>query len=224
MRSLRNIVLLMTILMFTAPIVVSGIAPEGDVLASHTISLEKRYEDPSTNAVFKDNILLALAYMNNEVKQNVRKSNYFEFVLLQGQTFAFHDAVLPFYQGKVIKTTNAHFNSIEGFKSDGYLIGDGVCHLASLLYWVAKDAGLEANAPTNHDFANIPEVPREYGVSIFAQKGVPGAMQNLYITNNRNHPVIFKFNFDGHNLKITAEERTNRFAKKPFSLKRVFQY
>ncbi len=200
--------------MFTAPIVVSGIAPDGHVLAAHTISLEKRYEDPSINAVFKDNILLTLAYMSNNVKkneaidwQNVRKANYFEFVLPQGQTFAFHDEILLPYKVKVIKTTNAHFNLSEGFKSDGYLTGDGVCHLASLLYWVARDAGLETSAPTNHDFANIPEVPREYGVSIFAQKGVPGAMQNLYVTNNRNNSIIFKFDFDGHSLKITTEEK-----------------
>lgn len=207
----------MVILIFVANGVVSGTAPEGSVLASHSFSLEQRYDDPTVNAVFKDNILLTLAYMNNGVKQegtidwqDVRKPNHFEFVLPQGKTFAFHDEVPSSYEGKVTKTTNAHFNSFEGFESDGYLIGDGVCHLASLMYWAAKDAGLDASAPTNHDFANIPEVSREYGVSIFAQKGASGEMQNLYITNNRANSIVFKFDFDGTNLKITVEEVMNK--------------
>lgn len=212
MRMLRNITLSIAIFVATVPVTVSDV-PKERILANRSISLEKRYEDSYINEVFKDNILLTLAYLNNEVKQsgtidwhNVKKPNYFEFVLPQGQTFAFHDETLSSYEGKVIKTTNAHFNSYEGFRSSGYLIGDGVCHLASLLYWAAKDAGLETSAPTNHDFAKIPEVPREYGVSIFVQKGVHGSTQNLYVTNNRNKPVKFIFDFDGHDLKITVKE------------------
>ncbi len=191
--------------------------PKEHLLATHTMSLDKRYVDPFVNSVFSDNILLTLAYLGNQARQNepvnwqkTRQFSHFEFALSQGQTFAFHDTELPLYQGKIATTTHAHFNSQEGFESDGYLVGDGVCHLASLLYWTAKDAGLETSAPTNHDFANIPEVPREYGVSIFARQGVPGAMQNLYITNNQNKPIIFKFDFDGHNLKITAEDELNK--------------
>ena len=102
-------------------------------------------------------------------------------------------------------TTNAHFNYQDGFKSDGYLTGDGVCHLASLMYWAAKDAGLTAYAPTSHDFAIINGVPREYGVSIYS---VPddfdtSARQNLYIQNNLNFPVAFIFNYDGFD-KLTV--------------------
>lgn len=59
----------------------------------------------------------------------------------------------------------------EGLISDGYLTGDCVCHLASLIYWAARDAGLTALAPTNHDFTTIPEVPKEYGVSIYFTPG-----------------------------------------------------
>jgi len=72
----------------------------------------------------------------------------YEVVLKPGEVFAFHEDVLPQFNHKVIKTTHTHFNSQEGFKSDGYLIGDGVCHLASLINWAAKDAGLKVTAPT----------------------------------------------------------------------------
>jgi vancomycin resistance protein YoaR len=99
---------------------------------------------------------------------------------------------------------NAHFNYDDGFKSDGYLTGDGVCHLASIIYWAAKDAGLAALAPTNHNFATIPEVPKEYGVAIYY---IPGshdtnAKQNLYITNTFDKPVQFAFAYDGTSLTV----------------------
>ena len=121
-----------------------------------------------------------------------------------GQEFVFHDQILPEYKGSVVRTTNAHFNYQDGFKSDGYLTGDGVCHLASLIYWTAKDAGLEAYAPTDHDFAEIPGVPKEYGVSIYDLPGAfeTSARQNLYITNNLDKPVSFIFNYDGSNLTV----------------------
>jgi len=102
-------------------------------------------------------------------------------------------------------TTNAHFNHQEGFKSDGYLMGNGVCHLASLIYWAAKEAGLEAYAPTNHDFALIPEISKEYGVSIYSTPGksLTSEKQNLYITNNYDHPVIFEFVYNGKNIRLS---------------------
>jgi vancomycin resistance protein YoaR len=106
--------------------------------------------------------------------------------------------VLPQFTGKVTQTMNAHFMWDEGFKSDGWLTGDGVCHLASLIYRAAKDAGLETLAPTNHNFADIPEVPKEYGVSIFARN----PQQNLYITNTFDKPVQFAFTYDGTNLTV----------------------
>lgn len=75
---------------------------------------------------------------------------------------------------------------------------------ASLLYWAAKDAGLAALAPTNHDFASIPEVPKEYGVSIYFTPGAhdANAKQNLYITNTFDKPVHFTFAYDGTSLSV----------------------
>ncbi|QQG40847.1 MAG: VanW family protein [Candidatus Levyibacteriota bacterium] len=179
------------------------------VLAKRTMSLENRYPDAWVNKVFKDNILLTIAYMKNEAKPGLideKKPFSYEFTLKPREMFAFHDDVLTEYKGKVAKTSNAHFNYQEGFKSDGYLFGDGVCHLASLMYWAAKEAKLEAVAPTNHDFREIPDVPREYGVSIYNAPGETGAnsKQNLYIKNNQNKSVVFRFAYNEDALKLTV--------------------
>lgn len=197
--------------------------PKDTVLASHAISLEKRYSNKFVNDVFKDNILLNIAYLEQKVKKptdinwnDIEKPFRYQFTLKPNETFAFHEDELPIYQEKVVKTTNAHFNSQEGFKSDGYLVGDGVCHLASIIYWVAKDADLNALAPTNHDFAQIPEVPREFGVSIYnnPNQTSSNAMQNLYITNNKELPVVFIFDYDGEKLQVTVSAVGKNFAQK----------
>ncbi len=174
-------------------------------LALHQFSLDNRYDNSYVNDVFKKNILLTIRYATAD-KINIEKPFITQLVLKPGDTFAFHDDVLPQYEGKVNKTTNAHFNAREGFISDGYLVGDGVCHLASLLYWVAKDAGLNVLAPTRHDFAPVPEVPREYGVSIYnyPKKSTANQLQNLYISNTKNKTVAFLFNYDGQMLTIKA--------------------
>ncbi len=181
-----------------------------NILSSREMSLEKRYYP-----VQKENILLNMAYMDGRVTKKedinwdlINKPFTYAFVLEPGKTFAFHDDVLDQYKDSLIKTTQAHFNSQEGFKSSGYLFGDGVCHLASLIYWVAKDAGLEVNAPTNHDFMAIPEISKEYGVSIYNNPFSKGsnAWQNLYITNNKEKAITFKFDYDGTNLKVSAVE------------------
>ncbi len=167
------------------------------MLSSHEISLENRYPVKSVNEVFKYNILHTLDLMGES-----------GFILKPDETFAFHDDVLPKYKDKVVKTTNAHFNGQEGFKTDGYLFGDGVCHLASLIYWVAKDAGLDSYAPVNHDFMPIPEIAREYGVSIYSNPYSKGAnsKQNLYITNNKEKAVTFKFEYKDDKLKLEITE------------------
>lgn len=185
-------------------------------LASHTMSLNNRYGNEFVNTVFKDNILLTMEYMEGKVKSGdkidwgeVEKPLHYEFTLNPGQKFAFHDVTTPDYTDAVV-TTNAHYSSAEGFKSDGYLVGDGVCHLASIIYWSAKDAGLEANAPTNHDFAVINEVPKEYGVSIYTMpQAHQGANNNLYITNNKEKPVHFVFDYkdDGSFTVAVTEDR-----------------
>ncbi len=192
----------------------SAVVKPQDILASHQFSLEDRYQVASVNNVFKENILLSLAYLRGISKttpvdwSEVNKPFHFELTLKPGQVFAFHDSVLPQYKGKEGYTTHAHFDYQEGFLSDGYLYGDGVCHLASLIYWVAKDAGLDTNAPTNHDFAVIPDVPKEYGVAIYYAPGEEStsANENLYITNNKDKEISFVFDFDGNDLKVTSEE------------------
>ena len=192
-----------------------NIASTGVHLSTKEISLENRNSVKYINDVFKDNILLNIAYMREDkidaqkVKwDEISQSFTFNFTLPSGKAFAFHEDVLPEYKDKVALTTNAHFNFVEGFKSDGYLFGDGVCHLASLMYWAAKDGGLDAYAPTNHNFMNIPEVPKEFGVSIYSIPGQKSAnaIQNLYITNNREKPIVFEFDYNKGKLRLTIYE------------------
>lgn len=169
----------------------------GQVLSSFDMSLANRQPVAYVNDVFRYNILRTLDLMGT-----------YRFTLQPGETFAFHEGVLPKYQGKVTQTTKAHFNFSDGFKSDGYLMGDGVCHLASLMNMVAQKAGLLVEVPANHNFAVIPDIPREYGVSIYYYPGRPqaNARQNLYITNNKNFPVQFKFEYISDKLKLEILE------------------
>ncbi len=175
------------------------------VLAGHSISMDERYNTTSVNKVFKDNILLSVHYLANDptVKgapdwREIEKPYNYEFSLSPGEEFAFHGHTLPQYSKNVVKTMNSSFYWNEGYKSDGYLVGDGVCHIASLIYWAAKDAGLTAFAPSNHNFAKINGIPKEYGVAIKA----PNPMGNLYIVNNKDTTVRFVFDFDGENLEV----------------------
>ncbi|MFA6532911.1 MAG: VanW family protein [Patescibacteria group bacterium] len=165
-------------------------------LSNVSYSLSNRYSNTFVNDVFSDNILLTIAYLGGKVKKGdtisweaVEADWEVKFALKPGETFAFHDAVLEKYKGKVVLTTNAHFNSYEGFKSDGWLIGDGVCHLASFMYVAAKEAGLDVEAPTSHDFAVIPNIEKKDGVSIYSEN----TLQNLYITNNKSEKISFSF-------------------------------
>lgn len=195
----------------------SNVQPNITPLASKEMSLEKRSFDPYVNEVFKDNILLSLAYMDGRLKnkediswKEIRKPFSYHFILEPNKTFAFHKDVLPKFLDSVALTTNAHFDFSEGFKSDGYLFGDGVCHLASFMYWVAKEGGLVAYAPTNHSFAEIPEIPGQFGVSIYSmpENPVANAKQNLYITNNKTEPIVFEFQYDGKILKLTIGKKS----------------
>jgi hypothetical protein len=183
--------------------------PATQVLATKQYSLADRYSNTFVNDVFADNIMLTLSYMAKQTTEGksvdwgkVTGPFTYKMVLNPGQTFAFHDQVLPEYTGKVDMTTNAHFDSYDGFKSDGWLVADGVCHLASFMNVVAKDAGLKVEAPTRHDFAKIPEVDPKDGVSIFSTSSA----QNLYITNTKSKPIAFVFKHEGSDLKISVEE------------------
>lgn len=189
--------------------------PTFRALSSHNMSLDTRYSNEYVNNVFKDNILLSMAYLRGAKALGgpldwnaVEKPFAYTFTLQPGQSFAFHDDAIASYKSSVVKTTEAHFNTTEGFKSDGFLVGDGVCHLASLIYWSAKDAKLDTLAPTNHDFAHIPEIPREYGVAIYndPMNKAANEQQNLYVKNNHIVPVAFTFTYNGHNLTVAISE------------------
>ena len=86
--------------------------------------------------------------------------------------------------------------------TDGYMGTESVIWLPYSLGCTGRGTGI--NSLASHDFARIPEISREYGVSI---KYMPGetansARQNLYITNNQDVPVTFVFEYDGTNLKV----------------------
>jgi hypothetical protein len=202
------------VIAFTNPIPFNGTGAPAVVLSSRSMSLDNRYGNSFVNDVFKDNILLTMSYMNGTVKaksdinwENIEKPFDYEFTLSKGEEFAFHDQTLPNYSKNIVKMTNAHFDYADGFKSDGYLTGDGVCHLASLIYWAARDANLDTYAPTNHNFATIPDVPKEYGVAIYENRSAKeGASSNLYIINNKEKPVRFVFNYKNDSLTVSVVE------------------
>ncbi len=174
------------------------------VLVQNSLSLTNRQPNPTVNEVFADNIILNLRYASDPnfkrpaSKQDwvkVREPFEVSFKLASGEVFAFQQDAMPEFKENVVKTTNAKFNYEQGFRSSGYLMGDGVCHLASFINMTAKQAGLEIIAPINHNFAVIPDIPREYGTSIFYSPGntAGNARQNLYITNNFDEEITFTF-------------------------------
>lgn len=193
--------------------VVTAYSSNEHLTAEHTMSLDKRYANSFVNEVFKDNILLTLSYLSGKVTDSknidwneVHKPFTYEVVLNPGEVFAFHGDVLPEYRDKIIKTTGANFGAGQGFRSSGYLYGDGVCHLASLINWAATDAGLKVDARVNHDFAVIPEIPREYGTSIVntGQASLTGQMQNLYVENTFETPVSLVFTYVNDELTVAV--------------------
>lgn len=196
------------VLLFVSPIT-------GDsIIAQHSLSLTNRYSNEQVNQVFADNIVLTLHFLKGDVEQGkaidwekIRQPFEVSFTLKPGETFAFQNAVLPEVKS-LAATTNATFNYQQGFRSSGWLMGDGVCHLASFINMTAREAGLTVVAPTNHNFAVIPDIPAEYGTSIFYSPGnkFANAQQNLYIINNKSNPVIFKFGYQNNELKLTLSE------------------
>lgn len=185
------------------------------VLTTQEMDLSKRHAVPFVNEVFKDNILLTMNYLDGRVTKKedinfdeVRKPFTYQFKLEPGQTFAFHGDVLPEYEKGLTLTTKANFNAQQGFKFSGLMYGDGVCHLASLIYKAAKQAGLDAYTPANHNFATIPQIEKEYGSAIYFMPGSKGAnaRQNLYVTNNKDSAVTFKFNYQDDILGVTISQ------------------
>ncbi len=189
--------------------------PKEQVLGTRSFSLEDRYSNTYVSDVFKDNILLDLAYLQGTVKDpshvnwdKVTKPFHYELTLKPNEVFAFHDDLLPEYKDKTVVTTNAHFDSSQGFKSDGYLVADGVCHVASLINWAARDAKLDVKNPTNHDFAVIPDVPKQYGTAIYYMPGQDSssALQNLYVTNNKGKDIVMEFDYKNNILTVSFIE------------------
>src|SRR3989338_6136099 len=185
------------------------------VISEKEFSLENRYAVKSVNEVMKKNILLNLAYLNGSVAKKadinwtqITSPFHFEKTLGVGETFAYHTTVRDEFTAKVAFTTNSSFNAADGYLSDGYLFGDGVCHLASLINWAALEAGLETVVPKDHrSVAHIPDVPDDFGVSIYMNASTgTGANNNLYITNTRDKPITFHFDYNGTNLKVYVTE------------------
>lgn len=185
------------------------------ILGEKQYSMENRYPVKSVNEVMKKNILLNLAYINGTVTKKsqidwnrITSSFHFEKTLKPGEVFAFHDIVGKEYSGKVAFTSNSNFGVTDGYVTDGYLYGDGVCDLASLINWTAKSAGLVTDVPKDHrSVGPIPDVPDEYGVSIYSDPvSNIGANNNLYVTNNKDFDVKFHFSFDGTNLKVAITQ------------------
>lgn len=227
---MKNIVLSITILLSTwlSPInktqipgenlaaVVSKTQIEQRLLARQTLSLKNRHTNQQINEVFAKNILLNLAYISGEVKnkekldwQKVTQAHEFSIVLHPNQVFGYHDHVLPEYEQKLIETPKTYFHAQDGYLSSGYLYGDGVCHLASLLNWTALSAGLETFVPKSHSIAKIPDIDDEYGVSIYVVESdkKSGVNNNLYITNTKQTPIEFKFIYNQERVAIEVYEQ-----------------
>lgn len=186
------------------------------VIGEKQFSLENRYAVKSVNEVMKKNILLNMAYLNGKVTKKseidwdkIVSPVHFEKNLKPGEVFAYHEIVRKEYTGKVVFTTNTSFNASDGYLTDGYLYGDGVCHIASLINWAAIDAGLKTVVPKDHrSVGPIPDVPDDYGVSIYKDAGKnSGANNNLYIINTKDREVKFHFEYDGTNIKVYVTER-----------------
>lgn len=192
-----------------------------EVLGQKFLDLSNRYPDAFVNEVFSDNIILNLHFIKGDVDsiktaesrfglvnidwEKARAPFLLSFNITSGQTFVFHDSLLPQFKDKDVKIGGSHYSIAEGYKSDGYLAGDGVCHLASLFNWAAREAGLDVLTKVNHDFATIADVPKEFGVSIYSipNSGYTSEAQNLYITNTFSFPVTFMIKVENGLVGIT---------------------
>lgn len=170
---------------------------QSQILSSGTMDLSYRYPVKSINDGFSENIFIALGYLSlrGDALQAQGGDFSFSLVLNPGEVFAFHKNILPEFRQDKIITQESGFLKKEGYVSVAGLQGNGVCHLASLMNFVANGAGLEVIAPTNHNFAQIQGIDRKYGTSIYylPNGGEISQRQNLYIRNNREYPAEFRF-------------------------------
>lgn len=173
---------------------------EKHLLASKSLDLSHRAPVESVNEGFKENILIAVDHL--------KKVNGGVLALQPGEVFAFHKNILPQFEGKKIVTQESGFGVKDGYKVIAGLPGNGVCHLASLMNKTARQVGLEVVSEVNHDFAAIPGIEREYGVSIYFMSGGGNnsAAQNLYIKNNKSFPIKLDFSLEGEQLRFFVSE------------------
>jgi hypothetical protein len=177
--------------------------PREEVLAEHVLNLNERLPDSEFgNEVFKYNILLALKYI--EADPDLPDSFTAEVELQPGEVFAFQENLLPEFEKKTVKTGWSKYVAQEGYKPLAGLYGNGVCHLASLINWVASDAGLKVTAPANHNFWPVPGVPKEYGTAIryLADGGWKTENQNLYVENIFDYPIKLVFNCSSDKVEL----------------------
>lgn len=174
------------------------LAQKYELMAAESIDLDNRYPVESVSKGFKENILIAVNYLNLDGRGG--------FVLQPNEVFAFQEkGILPQFASDKIVTQDSDFTTRTGYKMVAGLGGNGVCHLASLMNWTSSEAGLEVVSPTFHDFAKIPGIDRIYGTSISTRNSPE--RQNLYIRNTFDFPVRFQFITEGNLLVllITAE-------------------
>lgn len=182
------------------------------ILASETMDLSYRYPVESVSKGFKENILVNLYHfskINSGVDERGTETNNsqvdvpsnFAITLNPGEVFAFHDKISSEFSKDKVITPNSGYGANDGYILISGLYGNGVCHLATLMNYVAQKAGVEVVALTRHDFAAIPGFDREYGTSI--SYGNCPERQNLYIKNNKEYPLDLGFTLAGDNLIFT---------------------
>jgi len=191
------------------------------ILASETMDLANRYPVVSVSEGFKENILIALSYFASAGQSeelsitggaipqgDTLQAQKLSILLNPGEVFAFHKkGILPEFKESKIVSQESDFTTNYGYKVVAGLGGNGVCHLASLINLVARKAGLEVVSPTNHNFAPIPGIEKEFGVSISTRNSPE--RQNLYVKNNLDKPVLFRFSLTGDRLQLAVVEGEN---------------
>lgn len=184
----------------------------GIVLARQELDLNNRYPVNSVNEVFSDNIILYLHYMNGSVTsvldtekstanrriidwEKARKPLAFSLTLSPNEVFVFHPDVLKEFDEKNLTIVDTSFGSTDGYRFIAGLWGNGVCHIASLINWVSKEAGLTVTSKVNHDFAVINGIEKKFGTAIYYLEGSnwSNQAQNLYIENPYSFPVTLNF-------------------------------
>lgn len=181
-------------------------------LASEKMDLSYRYPVESVSDGFRENILINLYHFSRigadndyngvgDIKPQEKVPASFIIMLKPGEVFAFHDKINKEYEKDKVIAPKSGYGAKDGYLLISGLYGNGVCHLATLMYKTAEKANIEVNAPTRHDFASIPGFTREEGTAI--SYGNCPERQNLYVKNNKPYPVELRFDLSGSDLIFT---------------------